>query len=173
MTNNDQQQPRTNQQIRVPQVRLILADGTSAGIVNTYEALRQAKEAGLDLVEVSPKAVPPVVKLLDYGRYRYEQSKKEKEARKNQKASETREIAFRPTTDEHDLAHKLAKAKEFLANGDRVRLICKFRGRETQHTDLGKEQLDKMLAELADLTSSYTPYSLEGKQLTTVVSPKQ
>jgi len=174
-TNNDNSNnsfTRTNQQIRVPQVRLIDSDGSNRGIVNTFEALKLAKDQSLDLVEINPRSSPPVAKILDYGKHCYEQKKAEKEAKKAQKATETREIAFRPNTDENDLGHKIAKIREFLTDGARVKVVVKFRGRELQHADLGKEQLEKVLGEVADLTASYTPYALEGRQITTVVSPK-
>ena len=164
---------RIDSQIRVPQVRLIDSNGDNLGVMETYKALALAKEQSLNLVEINPKSVPVVCRIADYGKMKYEQQKKEKEARKNQKANETREISFRPTTDEHDLAHKLAKDQgvpsRWRQGSDRV----KFRGREVSHADLGKERLDRVLAEIADLTASYTPYSLEGKQIITVVSPKQ
>ena len=163
---------RINQQIRANQVRLIGSDGTNHGIVDLWQALKQAKEENLDLVEINSKSTPIVVKLMDYGRFKYEESKKAKEAKKAQKPAETKEISFRPTTDDNDLNHKLAQAKEFLADGHRVRLSVKFRGREITHADIGKEKLDKALAELAELTASYTPINTEGKNMTTIVSPK-
>ena len=146
---------RIDSQIRVPQVRLIDSNGDNLGVMETYKALALAKEQSLNLVEINPKSVPVVCRIADYGKMKYEQQKKEKEARKNQKANETREISFRPTTDEHDLAHKLAKIKEFLLDGDRVRICVKFRGREVSHADLGKERLDRVLAEIADLTATH------------------
>jgi translation initiation factor IF-3 len=175
MTNNTpvSNAARINAQIRATQVRLISSSGENLGVMDTWQALKLAKDEGLDLIELNPKSTPIVCTIGDSGKLRYEQAKKEKEARKNQKANETREIAFRPTTDEHDLAHKIAKVKEFLSAGSRVRLVVKFRGREVSHADLGKERLDQVLAEIADLTASYTPYNLKGKSIITVVSPKQ
>lgn len=162
---------RINAQIRVPKVRLISDDGSSE-IVDTWVAIKQAKDLGLDAIEVNPKAIPPVVKIASWGKMQYEQAKKAKEQKKQQKSNEVKEISFRPATDEHDLSHKLAKAREFLADGMRVRVVCKFRGRELTHADLGKVKLEAVLASLADLTASYTPFSQEGKQMMTIVSPK-
>jgi translation initiation factor IF-3 len=173
MANNDTSFTRINQQIRASEVRLISSSGENLGIKQTWEAIKLAKEEGLDLVEINSKSVPVVCRITDYGKMKYEQTKQAKEARKNQKTNEVREIAFRPTTDEHDIAHKLAKAREFLAEGARVRMVVKFRGREISHMDLGKQRLDEVIAALADLTASYTPYTTEGKAITTIVSPKQ
>jgi translation initiation factor IF-3 len=173
MANNDTSFTRTNQQIRSPEVRLISSSGENLGVKPTWEAIRLAKEENLDLVEINGKASPCVAKIMDYGKFKFEQSKQAKEARKNQTKNEVREIAFRPTTDNHDLEHKLAKAREFLEDGDRVRLVVKFKGREISHMELGKERLDEVILALADLTASYTPYSTEGKAITTIVSPKQ
>jgi translation initiation factor IF-3 len=163
---------RINTQIRVPQVRLILDDGSSPGIVETWLALKQAKEAGLDLVEINPKSLPIVARIMDYGKFKYEQAKKDKEARKNQKATDTKELSFRPTTDDNDIAHKLAKAREFLAEGHRVRVAMKFRGRELSHMDIGREKLEGIVASLNDLTASNTPFTSEGKQIITILTPK-
>ncbi len=162
---------RINTQIRVPQVRLILEDGTS-NIVDTWIALRQAKELGLDAVEINPKAAPPVVKLMDYGKFKYEQAKRDKEAAKNQKATDTKELSFRPTTDDNDIAHKLAKAREFLTAGHRVKMSVKFRGRELSHMDIGRDKLEGIVASLNDLTASNTPFTSEGKQIITILTPK-
>jgi translation initiation factor IF-3 len=172
MTDNTSNGARINQQIRVPQVRLILEDGSSPGIVDTWQALKQAKELGKDLIEINPRSTPPVAKIGDHGKLQYEQSKKAKEQKKAQKPNEVKEISFRPATDEHDLEHKLAKAREFLTDGNRVRLVVKFRGRELTHADLGKAKLETALVALADLTASYTPFSSEGKSIITIVSPK-
>lgn len=163
---------RVNNQIRVPQVRLISSTGEQIGVVETWQALKQAKEQGLDLVEINPRSAPPVAKICDHGKLMYEQSKKEKEQRKAQKSNEVKEISFRPATDEHDLDHKLAKAREFLTDGNRVRLVVKFRGRELTHADLGKAKLETALTSLADLTASFTPIASEGKSISTIVSPK-
>jgi translation initiation factor IF-3 len=163
---------RTNNQIRVPQVRLIGVDGSNQGLVNTFEALKQAKDLGLDLVEINGKSNPSVAKIMDYGKYCYEQAKKDKESRKNQRTTETREIDFRPMTDEHDIKHKLAKARELLEEGCKLRLVMRFRGREMNFTELGRNKLESIIASLSDLTANHTPFSTEGKQMITILSPK-
>lgn len=171
--NNQQQQYRVriNQYIRVPQIRVVLADGTNAGIMNTYEALKQAKEQALDLVEINPKAVPPVCKIMDYGKFKYEEKKKQNAAKKNQQIQELKELTFRPNTDENDLAHKVSQAKEFLEEGDRVKFTIRFRGREITHTNIGKDKLDWILKELDGMIQPNPPMNLEGKFLSMIVSP--
>lgn len=172
-TNNQQQQyrVRVNQYIRVPQIRVVQADGTNSGIMNTYEALKQAKEQGLDLVEINPKAVPPVCKIMDYGKFKYEEKKKQNAAKKNQQIQELKELTFRPNTDENDLTHKVAQAKEFLQEGDRVKFTIRFRGREITHTNIGKDKLDWILKELDGLIAPNPQVSLEGKFMSMIVSP--
>lgn len=172
-TNNQQREYRTriNKFIRVPQVRLVLADGTMAGIMNTYEALKQAQDQGLDLVEISPKAQPPVCKIMDYGKFKYEEKKKAQAAKKNQQIQELKELTFRPNTDENDLKHKVAQAKEFLGEGDRVKFAVRFRGREIVHQDIGKEKLNWILQELNGLIAANPQISLEGKIMWMIVAP--
>lgn len=162
---------RINKYIRVPQIRVVLADGTNGGIMNTYEALKMAQDSGLDLVEINPKAQPPVCKIMDYGKFKYEEKKKAQAAKKNQQVQELKELTFRPNTDENDLKHKLSQAKEFLAEGDRVKFAVRFRGREIVHQDIGKDKLNWLLKELSGLVAPNPQISLEGKIMWMIVSP--
>ena len=139
---------RVNQHIRVPEVRLVGADGEQIGIVNTREALRMAEDQGYDLVEVAPNALPPVCRLMDYGKFRYEQQKKTRAITKN-RGGEQKEIQMRPNIDLNDYQTKLRHAKEFLAGGDRVKLTVRFRGRELAHRDIGRDLLERFAKDLA------------------------
>ncbi len=173
-TNNQQQREfrvRINKHIRVPQIRVVLADGTNAGIMNTYDALKQAQDAGFDLVEINPKAQPPVCKIMDYGKFKYEEKKKQQAAKKNQQVQEMKELTFRPNTDENDLTHKLEQAKNFLAEGDRVKFTIRFRGREIVHANIGREKLEWILKQLDGLITPNPQVNLEGKFMSMVVSP--
>ena len=169
--NSQQIRVRINHQIRVPQIRVVMADGTNAGVMATYEALKLAKEANLDLVEINPKAAPPVAKIMDFGKYKYEEKKKAQAAKKNQVVQELKELTFRPTTDENDLNHKLDQAKEFLADGNKVKFTVRFRGREITHSDLGKEKIEWMVQQLQGLIADKPQISLEGKFMWIIVSP--
>ena len=169
--NNFQQRIRTNHQIRVPQIRVILNDGTNAGVMNTYDALKMAKEQALDLVEINPTAKPPVCKIMDFGKYKYEEKKKAQAAKKNQVVQELKELTFRPNTDENDLLHKLTQAKDFLSEGNKVKFTIRFRGREITHSELGKEKLEWILQQLQGLISDKPQISLEGKFMSMIVSP--
>lgn len=169
---NTQNRIRINHQIRVPQVRVVLEDGTSPGILSTRDALQMAKEANLDLVEINPKAIPPVCKILDYGKYKYDEKKKTAAAKKAQKQVELKELTFRPNTDEHDLAHKLEMAKQFLGEGNKVRFAIRFRGREITHPQVGRDKLNWLLQQLAPLLQGTAPISMEGKIMSMIVSPK-
>ena len=162
---------RINKYIRVPQVRVVLADGTNAGVMDTWKALKEAQDQGLDLVEINPKAQPPVCKIMDYGKFKYEEKKKAQAAKKNQQVQELKELTFRPNTDENDLKHKLTQAKEFLADGDRVKFAVRFRGREIVHQDIGKDKLNWILQELNGLVAPNPQISLEGKIMWMIVSP--
>lgn len=171
-TNKSQYRIRINNLIRVPQVRVILSDGTNGGIMNTYDALKLAREQSLDLIEINPTSHPPVCKILDYGKYKYDEKKKASAAKKSQKQSELKELTFRPNTDEHDLLIKLQTAKEFLKDGNKVKFAIRFRGREITHPQIGKEKLDWFLKELSDLISSNPQIFTEGKIMSMTVSPK-
>lgn len=169
--NQTQYRTRVNKYIRVPQIRVVFADGSNGGIMNTYDALKLAQEQGLDLVEINPKGLPPVCKIMDYGKFKYEEKKKAQAAKKNQQVQELKELTFRPNTDENDLKHKLAQAKEFLAEGDRVKFAVRFRGREITHQDIGKDKLNWILQELNGLISPSSQINLEGKIMWMIVSP--
>lgn len=168
---NQQYRVRVNNYIRVPQVRVVYEDGTNGGIMATRDALKAAQDKGLDLVEINPRSVPPVCKIMDYGKYKYEEKKKAQAAKKNQTIQELKELTFRPNTDENDLKHKLNQAKEFLADGDRVKFTVRFRGREITHANLGKEKLEWILQELQGLITDKPQISLEGKFMSMIVSP--
>ena len=172
-TNNNQQQYRVriNKFIRIPSIRVVLADGTNAGVMATPDALKIAQDQGLDLVEINPKAMPPVCKIMDYGKYKYEEKKKQQAAKKNQQVQELKELTFRPNTDENDLGHKLAQAKGFLEEGDRVKFTVRFRGREIVHANIGKEKLEWILKELGPSIAPSPQINLEGKFMSMIVSP--
>ncbi len=173
-TNNQNQREyrtRVNKYIRVPQIRVLDVDGNNLGVMDTYKALKQAQDAGLDLVEINPKAQPPVCKIMDFGKFKYEEKKKAQAAKKNQQIQELKELTFRPNTDENDLNHKVEQAKEFLAEGDKVKFTVRFRGREIVHSDIGKEKLNWILDQLAGLIAPNPQISLEGKFMWMIVSP--
>ena len=172
MQQNNNNRIRINWQIRVHQVRVVLEDGTSPGIMTTREALQMAQTAGLDLVEINPKANPPVCKILDYGKYKYDEKKKASATKKSQKQSELKGLTFRPNTDEHDLQHKLQLAKDFLQEGHKVKFVVRFRGREITHPQVGKDKLDWLVKELTDLISGAPQVYTEGKIMSMIVSPK-
>jgi translation initiation factor IF-3 len=173
--NNQQQQQqyrtRINHHIRVPQVQVILSDGKNGGIMGTREALKLAQDEGLDLIEINPKAVPPVCRIADFGKMKYEEKKKQQAAKKNQTVQELKELTFRPSTDENDLNHKLEQAKGFLEDGNRVKFTVRFRGREITHSNIGKEKLDFIVKELDGLIQPNPQISLEGKFMWLIVSP--
>jgi translation initiation factor IF-3 len=162
---------RVNEQIRVPKIRLIGADGEMVGVVTVREALDMARDAGLDLVEVSPNAEPPVCKILDYGKYKYMQQKRANEARKKQKIIQIKEIKLRPTIDDHDLDVKLRSVEKFLAEGDKVKMTLRFRGREMSHQELGLKLLNEIKERLADIIKVDHEPRLEGRQMIMIVSP--
>lgn len=160
-----------NEQIRARQVRLIGEEGEQIGVVAIAEALRMAEEAGLDLVEISPNAEPPVCKILDYGKYKYEQQKKAAEARKKQKVIEVKELKFRPNIDEHDYQVKVKAARRFLEAGDKVKITLRFRGREMAHLDLGMNVMKRVKEELLDLAKVEMEARVEGRQAIMVLMP--
>ena len=164
--------PRVNEEIRVPQVRLIDQDGEMIGVMSARDALLRAYEVGLDLLEISPNAVPPVVKILDYGKYKYEQQKKANEARKRQKIVELKEIKVRPNIDDHDYEVKMRQMKEFIGEGDKVKVTLRFRGREMAHQDLGLKVLDRIRTEMAEATKVEQMPRLENRQMIMVLAPK-
>lgn len=163
--------PRINEQIRARKVRLIDADGEQAGVVDLSEAIERANEAGLDLVEISPNAEPPVCKILDYGKYKYEMQKKANEARKKQKTIDLKELKFRPTIDKHDYEVKIRAAKRFLEEGDKVKITMRFRGREMAHTGIAMEVMARIKEELVSLGKVEQEAKLEGRQMIMVLAP--
>ena len=161
-----------NEEIRAKEVRLIDADGKQLGIVPLDEANFRAEEVHLDLVMISPNAEPPVCRLMDYGKYRYEAIKKQREQRKNQKSTETREIRLSPRIDSHDLETKAKKAIEILQGGDKIKVSVRFRGRELGHTEYGKEVLDQLLDLIADYGQVDKSPKMEGRSMVMFLSPK-
>jgi translation initiation factor IF-3 len=161
-----------NEDIRVPQVRLIDEAGEMMGVMSSREALLRAYDAGMDLLEISPNAVPPVCKITDYGKYKYEQQKKANEARKKQKIVEIKEIKVRPNIDDHDYDVKMRSAKSFLDEGDKVKVTLRFRGREMAHQDLGVKVLERIRTELAELAKVEQMPRLENRQMIMVLAPK-
>lgn len=164
--------PRINREINVRSVRLVDANGEMVGVVSLRDALYAAEEAGLDLVEVSPNADPPVCKILDYGKYKYEAQKKANEARKKQKIIEVKEIKLRPNIDEHDYEIKMKAMRRFLEEGDKVKVTMRFRGREMAHQDIGMNVLVKVREALDDLGKVEQMPKLEGKQMIMVLAPR-
>jgi len=163
--------PRVNQEIRVKEVRLIDENGENKGIVPIKEALLLADEAGLDLIEISPQAVPPVCKIMDYGKYKYEQQKKKNEARKNQKIVNIKELKLRPMIDVHDYEVKVKQAKKFLSQGDKVKFTIRFKGREMSANDMGRKVLDNLVEDLDSICKVESEPKLEGRQMMMVVAP--
>jgi translation initiation factor IF-3 len=156
----------------VREVRLVKEDGEMLGVVSTREALTMAADAGLDLVEISPTAVPPVCKILDYGKFKYEAQKRKNEAKKKQKVIEVKEIKMRPGIEEHDYEVKMRAIKSFLEEGDKVKVTMRFRGREMMHQELGMKVLDKVRVELDDLIKVESHPRLEGRQMIMTIAPK-
>jgi translation initiation factor IF-3 len=164
--------PRINDEIRVPQVRLIDDAGEMIGVMSAREALIRAYDVGLDLVEISPNAVPPVCKILDYWKYKYEQQKKANEARKKQKVVEIKEIKVRPNIDDHDYDVKMKQMKNFIGEGDKVKVTLRFRGREMAHQELGVKVLERIRNDLIELVRVEQMPKLENRQMVMVVAPK-
>jgi translation initiation factor IF-3 len=165
------QEPRVNHQIRIDKIRLIDGEGNMVGVVSVAEGLKMAEAAGLDLVEVSPGASPPVCKLLDYGKYKYQLQKKANEARKKQKIIQVKEIKLRPMIDKHDLEVKMKAVQKFLDEGDKVKFTLRFRGREMSHQELGMRLLNQVKEILADKIKVESEPRLEGRQMVMMVSP--
>jgi translation initiation factor IF-3 len=166
------QSPRVNRRIRIPQVRVIDDDGTQIGVISTSEALAMAEERGLDLVEVSPKARPPVCKIMDYGKYMYQLNKRAKEAKKHQHVTVVKEIKMRPKIEPHDYEFKLRHAREFLGAGDKVKCTVTFRGRELAHKELGRRLMEKAAEDLNDVASVEVPIRSEGRSMIMVLAPR-
>ena len=164
--------PRVNERIRSPEIRLIGADGENIGVVTPSRAMMLAEEAGLDLVESSPNAEPPVCKIMDFGTFKYETQKREAEARKKQKIIEIKEIKFRPGTDDHDYQVKMRSVLKFLEEGDKVKVTLRFRGREMAHQDLGFALLNRVAGDVTEAGKIESMPKLEGKQMVMMIGPK-
>ena len=161
-----------NEEIREPEVRLISEEGEQLGVMSGEQALRIAEEREMDLVLISPQAKPPVCKIMDYGKFRFEQTKKEKEARKNQRVVEIKEVRMSPSIDVNDFNVKLRNAQKFLSEGNRCKVTVRFRGREMAHTNIGEELLKKFAESCAEIASLDRKPKLEGRHMTILLSPK-
>ena len=164
--------PRVNEDIRVPQVRLIDETGEMQGVMSARDAVLRAYAVGLDLLEISPNADPPVVKILDYGKFKYEQQKKKNEAKKKQKVIEIKEIKVRPNIDENDYQVKMRAMKSFIEEGDKVKVTLRFRGREMAHQDIGIKVLERIRNELETETKVEQMPRMENRQMIMVLSPR-
>ncbi|MFR8087983.1 MAG: translation initiation factor IF-3 [Lachnospirales bacterium] len=162
-----------NEEIREREVRVIDADGTQLGIMPTKEALRIAQEKDLDLINIAPQAKPPVCKILDYGKYRFEQAKREKEAKKKQKVIEIKEVRLSPNIEDHDMNTKAKMAAKFLQNGDKVKVSVRFRGREMTRTEVGRVVLDQFVQSIADVAEVEKPPKMEGRSMVMFLMPKR
>jgi translation initiation factor IF-3 len=163
---------RVNRQIRISPLRVIGADGSQLGIMDVDTALRTAEDQGLDLVEVAPMARPPVVRIMDYGKYKFEQAKQARIAKKKQHVIELKEVKYRPGIDDHDFDTKTRHARRFLEEKNKVKVTMMFRGRQIAHPELGKAVLDRVASELADIAKIETEGRLEGKSMTMILTPK-
>ena len=164
--------PRVNEDIRVPQVRLIDAEGEMQGVMSARDALLRAYSVGLDLLEISPNADPPVCKILDYGKFKYESQKKKNEARKRQRVIEIKEIKVRPNIDENDYQVKMRAMKSFIEEGDKVKVTLRFRGREMAHQDIGLRLLERVKVETAEIAKVESEPMLEGRQMIMILAPR-
>jgi translation initiation factor IF-3 len=163
--------PRINHRIRVPQVRVVSNEGEMLGVLETSDALRRAREAGLDLVEVNPKAFPPVCKIMDFGKFKYEEKKRQGEARKRQALIELKEIKIRPKTDEHDIDFKVRHIERFLEEGNKVKITCRFRGREITHPEMAMRQLQVLVERTREIAQVEVEPRMEGRTMTLILAP--
>ena len=163
--------PRSNNRISSPEVQVIGSDGDNLGILNTNEAISMAKEQGLDLIEIAPNAKPPVCKIIDMGKYKYDAQKKANVARKKQKIVLLKEIKMRPVTETHDYEFKVKNAKKFIEKGDKVKFTIRFKGRELQHSHLGRELMDKIKADMQNISKVELQPKFDGKQMIMVIQP--
>jgi len=168
----EQSGPKINDQIRAREVRLIDETGQNVGVVSKLDAMQRATDAGLDLVEISPDAEPPVCKILDYGKFKYQEQKKQAEARKNQKIVEIKEIKMRPGIDDHDYDVKMRAIRRFFEEGDKVKITLRFRGREMAHQHLGMEVLNRVKTETETVAKVESEPRFEGRQMVMVLAPK-
>ena len=163
--------PRTNNRINSPEVQVISSDGDNLGIIKTNDAISRAKEEGLDLIEIAPNANPPVCKIMDMGKFKYDQQKKASKAKKNQKKIELKEIKLRPVTETHDYNFKLKNAQKFLSKGDKVKFTIKFKGRELQHSNLGHDLMNKIQEDIKLVGKVEMNPKFDGKQMIMVIQP--
>ena len=163
--------PKANERIRAPQVQVISSDGKNLGTLSTHEAINMAKQEGLDLIEISPNANPPVCKIIDIGKYKYDLQKKASKAKKKQKVINLKEIKLRPVTEIHDYNFKIKNAQRFLTKGDKVKFTVQFRGREMQHTDLGHQLMERIINDTKALGKVEVNPKFEGKQMIMIVQP--
>ena len=164
--------PRVNEEIRSREVHLIMQDGANRGTVSIAEALQAAQESGLDLVEISPNAAPPIVKILDYGKYKYQEQKKAAEARKKQKVVEVKELKYRPMIDDHDYDVKMRAMQRFFEEGDKVKVTLRFRGREMAHQELGTRLLNRVKEDTAKMAKVEMEPRFEGRQMIMILAPR-
>lgn len=162
---------KVNREIRAPKVRLITHTGEQIGVVALHEALARAEEVGLDLVEISAGSTPPVCKIMNYGKYRYDQTKREKESKKSQHQVKVKEVKIKPNIDIHDLETKMRHAQDFIAKGNKVKITCTFRGREMMHPEFGEKLVRKMCDDLEDVALPESPMKMFGRALTVVLAP--
>lgn len=162
---------RINRQIRAPKVRLIDEKGEQVGVVTIQEAQKLSSDAGLDLVEVVPNSNPPVCKIIDYGKFRYDQTKREKESKKAQHQIKVKEVKVKPNIDDHDLLTKAKQARKFLLEGNKVKITCMFRGREMAHPEIGENLVRKFVEELSDVSALESPLKRMGRMLTVMLAP--
>ena len=165
-------QIRVNHRIRVPEVRVVADDGSNLGVLPTNEALRRAQERGLDLVEVNPKASPPVCKILDFGKYKYEEKKKQRDAKRKQTVVEVKEIKIRPKTDDHDIDVKVRAIRKFIEQGNKVKVTCRFRGREIMHPQRAEMQLQLIMSKCEDMVNVEQRPTMEARTMAVLLAPK-
>ena len=163
--------PKSNNRINSPEVQVIASSGENLGILNTNEAISMAKEEGLDLIEIAPNAKPPVCKIIDIGKYKYDAQKKANQAKKKQKKIEVKEIKLRPVTETHDYQFKIKNAQKFISKGDKVKFTIRFKGRELQHAHLGEELMDKIKVDMQEVGKVELNPKFDGKQIIMVIQP--
>ena len=163
--------PKSNNRINSPEVQVIASNGENLGILNTNEAIAMAKEEGLDLIEIAPNAKPPVCKIIDFGKYKYDAQKKANQAKKKQKKIEVKEIKLRPVTETHDYQFKIKNAQKFIFKGDKVKFTIRFKGRELQHSHLGNELMNKIKEDMQDIGKVELHPKFDGKQMIMVIQP--
>ena len=164
---------RVNERIRIPEVRVVMGTGENLGVLATREALQIARDQGLDLVEINPKASPPVCKIMDFGRYKYDQKKKAREAKKKASVIEVKEIKFRPRTDDHDFNHKIKRIRSFLEDNNKVKLTVRFRGREMAHQDIGRNLLYRVAETVKELGQIVQEPASEGRAMSMLLAPNK